>query len=45
MNVSKKIEKQWGGAIAQSSRPGFESQAHHLRFHQFIELGNWKRRK
>ena len=45
MNVSKKIEKQWGGAIAQSSRPGFESQAHHLRFHQLIELGNWKRRK
>ena len=37
----------WGAAIAQwirlrlpSCRPGFESQAHHLRFHEFIELCN-----
>ena len=41
----KKTSKGWGAAIAQwihlqlpSCHPGLESQAHHLRFHQFIKL-------
>ena len=36
---------QWIRLPLPSCRPGFESQAHHLRFHRFIELCNVEKTK
>ena len=52
VNFSNFQRKSWGTAIAQWIRlrlpfchPGFESQAHHLHFNQFIKLCNVEKTK
>ena len=44
-NIGDAAKAQWIHPCLPSCRPGFESQAHHLHLHQFIELYNVKKTK